>query len=203
MVGGEAGAASKEPDAADRPGTSGDPPSAREQLAGELENLALMLRKTHKRLTKTAPRGSRQIEFWEQGLEDIQGHLDEVTFWLEECQKLLDDEKIDTARKAQASGYGGAMTKAKTDKLAEALERFDDAIVLAFEKANAARSSLEMADQDFSAGSRSSDFVKAAGQLKELAWFCEATAVQLRGPAALARQASAAQAEGSGPEQAS
>jgi hypothetical protein len=165
------------PDAADRSETSGDPPSAREQRAGELESLAVELRKTHKRLAKTAPQGP-QMAFWENGLEAVQGHLDEAVFLLEECQKLLDAEK--------------------KDKLSEALERFDDAIILAFQKTNAARSSLEMPDQDFSAGSRSRDFVAATGQLKELASFCEATAVQLRGTAALVRQASAAQAEGSG-----
>ena len=202
MMGEEAGTATNGPDAADRPGTSGDPPSAREQLAGELENLAPKLRKTHKRLTKTAPTRGSQMAFWERGLEDIQEHLDEVTFWLEECQKLLENEKKDAARKAPAPDPGQAVPKAKPDKLAKALERFDDAIILAFEKANAARSSLEMTDQDFSAGSRSSDFVKAAAQLKELAWFCEATAVQLRGPAALVRQATAAQEEGSRLEQA-
>src|ERR1700722_14810022 len=100
MMADEAGAASSRPDAADRPGTSGDPPSPREQLAGELETLAPMLRKTHKRLTKTAPTSGGQMAFWEQGLEDILGHLDEVTFWLEECQKLLGNEKKDAARKA-------------------------------------------------------------------------------------------------------
>ena len=161
-----------------------------------MEGLSPKLRRTHKRLTKTAPASGSQMTFWEQGLEDIQGHLYDVTFWLEECQRLLESEKKDAARKAPAPGS----RQAKPDNLAKALERFDDAITLAYEKANAARNSLEMTDQAFSAGSRSSDFVKAAAQLKELAGFCEATAVQLRGPAALVRQARDGPEEGSGAE---
>ena len=56
----------------------------------------------------------------------------------------------------------------------------------------AARGSLEMPDQDFSSRSRSRDFVEAASQLKELAGFCEGTAVLVRGPAALAGEAGTA-----------
>ena len=147
------------------------------------------VRKTHKKLTRTAPKGT-QMAFWEQGLEEIQGHLDEVQLLLDECERLVEAQK-----KAEAHGLG--RPEAKSDKLPEALKRLDDAIELANEKTAAARSSLEMTDQDFSAGSRSRDFVKAAGQLKELAFFCEATAVQLKGTAALMRQASAAQAQDS------
>ena len=102
---------------------------------------------------------------------------------------------VEIERKAEAYGLVSPKPKAKSDKLSEALDQLDDAIVLANEKTSAARGSLEMADQEFSAGSRSRDFVKAAGQLKELAWFCEAAAVQLRGTAALVRQAGAAQAQ--------
>jgi hypothetical protein len=203
MMGEGAKAASNGPGAADCPGTSDDLLSAREELAGELEKLSPKLRKTHKRLTKTAPTRGSQMAFWEQGLEDIQGHLDEVTFLLEECQRLLENEKREAARKAPAPSARRGVPQAKPDNLAKALERFDDAIILAFEKANAARSSLEMTDQGFSAGSRSSDFVKAAAQLKELAGFCEATAVQLRGPAALVRRPGAGQEESSGDERVS
>lgn len=187
-MGGAAGATTGGSDA-DRSKTSGDPQSPREQLAGKLESLAGKLRKTHKKLTRTAPKGT-QMAFWEQGLEEIQGHLDEVQLLLDECERLVEAQK-----KAEAHGLG--RPEAKSDKLPEALKRLDDAIELANEKTAAARSSLEMTDQDFSAGSRSRDFVKAAGQLKELAFFCEATAVQLKGTAALMRQASAAQAQDS------
>lgn len=183
------------PDAAGRSGTFADPRSPREQLADSLESLAGKLRKLHKRLTKTAPKGS-QMAFWEEGLEKLQGHLEEVEALLEECQELIKAEMKD-AEKAQAAGLGHAELKAKPDKLSEALEQLDEAIILAYQKANAARGSLEMPDQDFSAQSRSKDFVEAAGQLKELALFCEATVVQLEGPAALVRQVSAAPAQDS------
>jgi hypothetical protein len=196
MMDGAAEAEAGGPDVAERSGTSADPRSPREQLADSLESLAGKLRKLHKRLTKTAPKGS-QMAFWEEGLEELQGHLEEVEALLEECQKIINAEMKD-AEKAQAAGLGNAELKAKPDKLSEALEQLDEAIILAYQKANAARGSLEMPDQDFSAQSRSKDFVDAAGQLKELALFCEATVVQLEGPAALVRQASAAQAKDSG-----
>jgi hypothetical protein len=189
MMGEEAGAALNGPGTVDPLVPPGDPLSAREELAGELEGLSPELRKTHRRLTKTAPASGTQMAFWEQGLEDIQGHLDDVAFLLTACERLLESEKKDAARKAPAPGS----RQPKPDNLAKALERLDDAITLAFEKANAARSSLEMTDQAFSAESRSSDFVKAAAQIKELAGFREATAVQLRGPAALVRRARDAQ----------
>lgn len=188
---GAAGAEAGGSDATASSNASGVPPSPREELASRLENFADTLRRTHKKLTRTAPKGS-QMAFWEQGLEEVQGYLDEVQLLLEECEGLVKAEK-----KAEASGLGHPEPKAKSDKLSEALKQLDDAIELANQKTSAARASLEMADQDFSAGSRSSDFVKAAGQLKELAWFCEATAVQLEGPTALVRQASAAQAHDS------
>jgi hypothetical protein len=194
MMDGAAEAQANGSDTADRSGTSVDPLSPREQLAGSLESLAGKLRKLHKRLTRTAPKGS-QMAFWEEGLEQLQGHLEEVEALLEECQELIKVEVKDAEKKAQAAGLGHAELKAKPDKLSEALEQLDEAIILAHQKANAARGSLEMPDQDFSAQSRSKDFVEAAGQLKELALFCEATVVQLEGPAALVRQASAAQAQ--------
>lgn len=111
MMGEGAGAASNGPGAA-------DPLSAREELAGELEKLSPKLRKTHKRLTKTAPARGSQMAFWEQGLEDIQGHLDEVTFWLEECQRLLENEKRDATRKAPVPSARQAVPQAKPDNLA-------------------------------------------------------------------------------------
>lgn len=194
-MGGAAEGEADRPDAADRSGTSADPASPREQLADSLENLAGKLRKLHKKLTKTVPKGS-QMAFWEEGLEELQGHLEEVEDILEECQELIKAETKD-AETAQAAGLGHAVLKAKPDKFSEALEQLDEAIILAYQKANATRGSLEMPDQDFSAQSRSKDFVEAAGQLKELALFCEATVVQLEGPAALVRQASAAQAQDS------
>jgi len=198
MIGGEAEAAPNRHTATDCSETSSDPPSPREQLARDLENLAAALRKTHKGLTKPSIKGG-QKDFWEQGIEAVQGHLENVVFLLEKCQGLLEGQKKDVERKAQEPSPGHVELMANTDTLSEALEGFDNAIILAFEKLSAARGSVEMPDQDFSSRSRSRDFVEAANQLKELAGFCEGTAVLVRGPAALAREAGDAEAAGSAP----
>jgi hypothetical protein len=162
---------------------SGGPSAARKQLAGQAETLADTLAKAYRKLTRTAPKTGKQMDFWEQGLEEIQIYLEDVQSLLDECEKLVKAEN-------KANVHNPKI--AKSEKLAKALGQLDDAIGLAHERIGAARASLEMDDREYSARSRSRDFVSAASQLKELAGFCEAAATQLKGTAALAREAKSA-----------
>lgn len=159
-----------------------EPPPAlspREALATSLKTLADELMTAHEERT-TWPEDDRTetMTFWRDGLDDVRDFIDQARSLLKDCRPLAEAEAG-----AKKPGRG-----APKGKLATLLQQFQETIDKSFEAGLAARHALEMADQPFSPGMRSACYMTAAGQLVELAGFCEAIAVQVAGPAALMRR---------------
>lgn len=166
------------PSGADHP----EPPAAlsqREALATSLKTLADELMAAHEDLTTWPDDDSTEtMTFWQEGLDEVRSFIEETRSRLNDCRPLAEAEA-----RVKKPGRGTAK-----GKLATLLLQFEETIDKTFEAGLAARHALEMADQPFSPGMRSACYMAAAGQLAELAGFCEAISVQVGGPAALIRR---------------
>jgi hypothetical protein len=195
MSGQAEGAAAGEPGSADHPELSGDTgppeppaaPSPREVLATSLKTLADELMAAHEELTTWPDDDSKEtMAFWREGLDEVRSRIEDSRARLNDCRPFAEAEAI-----ATKPGRGTAK-----GKLATLLRQFEETIDKTLAAGLAARHALEMADQPFSPGMRSACYMAAAGQLAELAGFCEAISVQVGGPAALIRRERSAAQDG-------
>jgi hypothetical protein len=151
----------------------------RDELAARLQGTAAALSQAYRKLTRTRANQTVMI-FWRQGLEQVWAHIEDV-------QRLLDVwESVYEQEVAAAHGGAGPQVGPQNgaDTRLEAFRQLDVAVTLAVRDYNAARHSLEIADQP---ELQSYLFIRAVGNLAELGAHCDALAVHVRGPEGLVR----------------
>jgi hypothetical protein len=149
----------------------------RAALAAKLQEAAAALSREYRKLTRSRAEQTVMI-FWRQGLEEVWGHVVKVQRLMDDWESLYEDEVA-----AGAEAGPQAEQQDDADTRPEAFRQLDEAATLAVRDYNAARHSLEIADQP---ELQSDLFMRAVGNLAELGAHCDALAVHMRGPEGLA-----------------
>jgi hypothetical protein len=149
----------------------------RNSLVTKLQETAAALSQAYRRLTRSKAKQTVLI-FWEQGLEEMWEHIENVQLLLDACESIYDDE----AKAAGAEARRQAEPQDDADTRPEAFRQLDEAVTLAVRDYYAARHSLEVVDQP---ALQSDLFIRATRNLSELGAHCDALAVHMRGPEGL------------------
>jgi hypothetical protein len=169
--------------AADEPG--GSLSARREALATALRETAAELLEAHDRLLGSFPDANQPVmDFWRLGLEEVQEDIERVQLLLDDSESLFEDAAEAAGAEAREHGrQGEPQDDANTRR---AFRQLVQAVTRAVRDLNAALRTLESFEQPIL---QSELFVRAANNLSELSRYCEALAVQVRGPGGLAREA--------------
>ena len=165
---------------AGRPNTVSEPVRGRDELADALRTLTEDLKTASGRLKRAVPgldEGSASAgpeeevaSLWRTGLQEVLG-------WIKKVDRLQGDCQATVTEQSKASG--------KADTAQPALTQLEQAVGKAFGAIRSALHSLQLPDQSFLLEGREDSYMKAVGQLDELASRCTGLVVLMLGQKAL------------------